>query len=63
MGIDVERDWVRQEFRVVVGNFAEEMTSLYVNHANDPKFFDETVAEGVGPRTNNRVTFGLVSGL
>ena len=60
MGIDVERDWVRQEFRVVVGNFAEEMTSLYVNHANDPKFFDETVAEGVGPRTNNRVTFGAL---
>ena len=28
MGIDVERDWVRQEFRVVVGNFAEEMTSF-----------------------------------
>ena len=60
MGIDVDRDLVNEEFRVVVGNFAAEMTSLYVNAAGGASFVDETVAEGIGPRTNNRVTFGAL---
>ena len=31
MGIDVDLDLATQEHRVVMGNFYEEMTSLYVN--------------------------------
>jgi len=60
MGIDVDRDVVRNEFRVVVGNFFEEMTSLYVNTEGTEEFVDESIAEGIGPRTNDRVTFGAL---
>lgn len=60
MGIDIDRDAKRDEVRVVVGNFFEEMTSVYVNPKGASHFVDESVAEGVGPRTNNRVTFGVV---
>ena len=60
MGIDVDRDLNTNEFRVVVGNFYEEMTSLYVNAKGASSFVDESVAEGIGPRTNARTTFGAL---
>ena len=49
-----------QEHRVVMGNFYEEMTSLYVNAEGATSFIDESVAEGIGPRTNARTTFGAL---
>jgi hypothetical protein len=60
MGIDVDRDLNTNEFRVVVGNFYEEMTSLYVNAKGASSFIDESVAEGIGPRANTRTTFGAL---
>ena len=60
MGIDVDRDMTSGDYRVVMGNFFEEMTSLYVGKPRGSQFVDESVAEGIGPRTNNRVTFGAL---
>ena len=60
MGIDIDRDMRTNELRVVIGNFFEEMTSLYVNAEGSTSFIDESVAEGIGPRTNARVTFGAL---
>ena len=60
MGIDVDLDLATQEHRVVMGNFYEEMTSLYVNAEGATSFIDESVAEGIGPRTNARTTFGAL---
>ena len=60
MGIDIDRDVAANEFRVVVGNFFDEMTSLYINAKGTTSFVDESVAEGIGPRTNARVTFGAL---
>lgn len=60
MGIDIDKDPQSSELRIAIGNFLEEMTSLYLNLDGKDHFVDETVAEGVGPRTNNRVTFGMV---
>ena len=60
MGIDVDFDLATQEHRVVMGNFNEEMTSVYVNAEGATSFIDESVAEGIGPRTNARTTFGAL---
>ena len=59
MGIDIDRDLASQEL-VVMGNFFREMTSLYVNAEGATSFIDESVAEGIGPRTNARTTFGAL---
>ena len=59
MGIDVDRDLSTDEFRVVVGNFYDEMTSFTSMQGGD-SFIDESVAEGIGPRTNARTTFGAL---
>ncbi len=43
---------------VAIGNFANEMTSLFVKQSEDP-FSDEAVARGIGPATRQALTFGL----
>ncbi len=48
---------------VVIGNFSNEMTALYVNQtpgAEMPLFRDEAVANGVGPVTRIALTFGVL---
>jgi hypothetical protein len=42
-----------------VGNFANEMSSLYVVAAGDSLFTDEAIAEGVGPASRKLLSFGL----
>ena len=49
MGIDVDLDLATKEHRVVMGNFYEEMTSLYVNAEGATSFIDESVAEELDP--------------
>ena len=60
MGVDIDVDISSGNRRIVMGNFSEEMTSLYRGKLGDGSYLDESVAEGIGPRTNNRVTFGAL---
>lgn len=59
MGIDVARYRNDHALGVAIGNFANEMTALYVSQ-RDPCFFvDEAIAEGVGPASRLLLKFGI----
>ena len=45
---------------VIVGNFANEMTALYVAAAGSDSFTDEAVSSGLGPQTRLVLTFGVM---
>jgi hypothetical protein len=59
MGIDAA--WYRNdaELGVGIGNFSNEMSSLYVTAGGQPPFADEALLEGVGPASRLALTFGL----
>jgi hypothetical protein len=59
MGIDSA--WYRNddELAIGIGNFANEMSSLYVTSGGKPPFADEAVLEGFGPASRLALTFGL----
>ncbi|MEZ5540691.1 MAG: CRTAC1 family protein [Pseudomonadota bacterium] len=59
MGIDSA--WYRNDddLAVGIGNFANEMSSLYVTAGGRPPFADEAVLEGFGPASRLALTFGL----
>jgi hypothetical protein len=59
MGIDAA--WYRNdaELGVGIGNFSNEMSSLYVTAGAQPPFADEALLEGVGPASRLALTFGL----
>ena len=59
MGIDSA--WYRNDDDVAIGigNFANEMSSLYVTAGGRPPFADEAVLEGFGPASRLALTFGL----
>ncbi len=59
MGIDVARFRNSDALGVAIGNFANEMTALYVAPTNHLQFVDEAVATGLGPNTRLELTFGL----
>ena len=59
MGIDAARFRNDATMGIAVGNFANEMTALYVS-MNDPlQFFDAAIATGLGPPTRLELTFGI----
>ena len=59
MGIDAARFRNDGTMGIAVGNFANEMTALYVS-VNDPlQFFDAAIATGLGPPTRLELTFGI----
>ncbi len=60
MGIDTA--WFRNSpaLGIAIGNFANEMTALYVSKSNDLQFRDEAVANGLGPKTRLELTFGVL---
>jgi hypothetical protein len=64
MGIDA--GWYRDDGRlgVVIGNFANEMSALYVSQiGNDQaslRFVDDAIPEGIGPATRRGLTFGVL---
>ncbi|UHD15910.1 CRTAC1 family protein [Thiocapsa bogorovii] len=60
MGIDAARFRDDGDLGVVIGNFANEMSSLYVTTEGRPPFVDEAVLEGLGPASRIPLTFGLV---
>lgn len=60
MGIDAARFRDDRDLGVVIGNFANEMASLYVTHEGRAPFVDEAVLEGLGPASRVPLTFGVL---
>lgn len=59
MGIDVADFRNDHTLGVAIGNFANEMNSLYVAQGSPLSFVDASVATGLGPETRLQLTFGL----
>lgn len=59
MGLDSSRFRNNKEIGIAIGNFANEMTALYVSPSDDLQFSDEAISSGLGPRTRLSLTFGL----
>jgi hypothetical protein len=61
-GMGVDAAWYRNDsdLGLAMGNFANEMSSLYVTADGRPPFADEAMLEGVGPASRLVLTFGLV---
>jgi hypothetical protein len=59
MGIDAAYFRNDEDLGIGVGNFANEMSSLYVTVGGQPPFADEAVLEGFGPASRLALTFGL----
>ncbi|MEM7315988.1 MAG: VCBS repeat-containing protein, partial [Planctomycetota bacterium] len=60
MGIDIGFPFSDRRIAIGIGNFANEMTSLYVRQDAPLVFADESLAEGIGAPSRSRLTFGLV---
>ncbi|MBK9138854.1 MAG: VCBS repeat-containing protein [Verrucomicrobia bacterium] len=59
MGIDVARFRNDEALGVAIGNFANEMTALYVSQVQPLTFADEAITEGIGPASRLLLTFGI----
>ncbi len=59
MGIDSAYFRNDRDLGIGIGNFANEMSSLFVTVDGRPPFADEAVLEGLGPDTRQALTFGL----
>jgi hypothetical protein len=59
MGIDVSYFRNDKTLGVAIGNFANEMTSLYCAHEDPLQFVDAAIATGLGPASRLELTFGL----
>lgn len=59
MGIDVARYRSDGKLGIAIGNFANEMTALYVSQNAPTNFSDEAITEGVGPASRLPLKFGL----
>jgi hypothetical protein len=59
MGIDTAYFRNDNELGIGIGNFANEMSSLYVTAGGQPPFADEAILEGFGPASRLALTFGL----
>ena len=60
MGIDAARFRNDDSLGIGIGNFANEMTALYVSTPNNQLLFtDDTIIEGVGPDSRLMLKFGL----
>jgi hypothetical protein len=59
MGIDTGRYRADGRLAVGIGNFANEMTALYVAQNQPLLFTDEAIPEGVGPASRLLLKFGL----
>jgi hypothetical protein len=60
MGIDAARFRNDACLGVAIGNFANEMSALYVARAARLEFTDEAVATGLGPPTRSHLSFGMI---
>ncbi|RMG41003.1 MAG: CRTAC1 family protein [Planctomycetota bacterium] len=59
MGIDISHFRNDEHIGVAIGNFANEMTALYVSRDGD-LFLDEAVTCGLGPATRLELTFAVL---
>ena len=59
MGADAAHFRNDPELGFAIGNFANEMTSLYVTQGAVPPLTDEAIVEGIGPASRLALTFGL----
>ena len=59
MGIDTARYRGDGKLGIAIGNFANEMTALYVAQNAPTNFSDEAITEGVGPASRLLLKFGV----
>lgn len=59
MGIDAARFRNDGSLGVVIGNFANEPTALYVSDGKSLSFFDDAVSNGIGPPSRLSLKFGV----
>ena len=59
MGIDAARYRNDGTLGIGIGNFANEMTALYVSQTDPLAFTDEAIPEGVGPASRLLLKFGV----
>jgi enediyne biosynthesis protein E4 len=59
MGIDAAHFRNDDALGILVGNFATEMTALYVSQGKPLDFADETITEGIGPAGWRLLKFGV----
>jgi hypothetical protein len=60
MGIDAAHYRNDSSLAIVIGNFANEMTSFYANSDSQSGFSDDAIVSGVGATSRRALTFGLV---
>jgi len=60
MGIDTAYYRNDAALGVAIGNFANEMTALYVSQPQPMTFADEAIAEGIGPSSRLFLKFGVL---
>ena len=60
MGIDAARNGDNGSLSLAIGNFANEMSSLYVLRENEKVFSDNAIIAGIGAESRRALTFGLV---
>jgi hypothetical protein len=59
MGIDVARYRDDDTLGIAIGNFANEMTALYVSQGRALSYADEAITEGIGPVSRLPLKFGV----
>ena len=59
MGIDTARYRNDDKLGIAIGNFANEMTALYVAQNASTNFADEAITEGIGPASRRLLKFGV----
>ncbi|MFO0941430.1 MAG: CRTAC1 family protein [Pirellulales bacterium] len=59
MGIDAAAFRNDSAVGVAIGNFANEMSALYVSRSRNLQFYDDAIANGFGPATRLMLTFGV----
>ncbi len=60
MGIDAAAFRNDRSIGIAIGNFANEMSALYVSRSKNLQFYDAAVANGFGPATRLELTFGVL---
>ena len=60
MGVDAGYYRNDAELGFAIGNFANEMTSLYISQGDPTLFSDEAIGEGVGAPTRTMLSFGVL---
>lgn len=59
MGIDSARAHEDDQLAIAIGNFANEMTALYVSQQDPLLFSDEAISQGIGPVSRLSLSFGV----